>query len=255
MQGIKYGGAVNEYEASVANFQLSKYETTVWQYNLFCVAKDRSITQRISNDSKNPEYHKYKPSWGWVGNNPVVYVSWYDAAEYANWLSVQMEKKPAYIISTELDSSNESDSSWDQFRWTITPVPKANGFRLPTQLEWEFAARGGTHCDVFEYSGSNSVDSVAWYSDNSESRTHPTGAKKPNSAGIFDMSGNVWEWCNDWYSDLPAENAFGAKKGTYRVTRGGSWFINPDGCRVAYPGSYGPDYRFNSIGFRLVFVP
>ncbi|MEZ4964575.1 MAG: SUMF1/EgtB/PvdO family nonheme iron enzyme [Saprospiraceae bacterium] len=243
----------DKYEVAVADFQLSKYETTVWQYNLFCVAKGRSITQRISTDGKTIEDEKYQPSWGWVGNNPVVYVSWYDAVEYANWLSVQMGKQPAYVISTEQDSLNET--SLDDFNWTITPVPKANGFRLPTELEWEFAARGGIQRDVFEYSGSDSLDLVAWYDDNSDSHTQPVGVKKINGAGIFDMSGNVWEWCYDWYGDLPAENAFGARKGSFRVVRGGSWNFDPEDCRVANRRGDDPVFRYNNVGFRLVFVP
>ncbi|MCB0535403.1 MAG: SUMF1/EgtB/PvdO family nonheme iron enzyme, partial [Saprospiraceae bacterium] len=242
----------DEYEATVADFQLSKYETTVWQYNLFCVANGRSITQRISKDGKTLEDEKYQPSWGWIGNHPVVYVSWYDAAEYANWLSVQMGKQPAYVISTEQDSLNET--SLDDFNWTITPVPKANGFRLPTELEWEFAARGGIQRDVFEYSGSDSPDLVAWYSDNSDSHTQPVGTKDINGAGIFDMSGNAWEWCYDWHGVLPAENAFGARKGSARVVRGGSWPVSPENCRVAYRRRGYPDSRFADLGFRLVFV-
>ncbi len=243
----------DEYEATVADFQLSKYETTVWQYNLFCVANGRNITQRISNDGNTVEEEKYQPSWGWVGTNPVVYVSWYDAVAYANWLSVKMEKKPAYVISTEQDSLNESE--YDNFRWTVILVPNANGFRLPTELEWEFAARGGLRRDGFEYSGSDALDSVAWYSGNSDSRTQPVGAKKINGAGIFDMSGNVWEWCYDWYGDLPAENAVGARKGSRRVVRGGGWGGSPEDCRVADRNGLNPDFRLNSIGFRLVFVP
>ncbi|MBL7792871.1 MAG: SUMF1/EgtB/PvdO family nonheme iron enzyme, partial [Saprospiraceae bacterium] len=253
MQAKKFGGEVYEYEASVADFQLSKYETTVWQYNLFCIANGRNITQRVSNDGNTIEEEKYQPSWGWVGNNPVVYVSWYDAVTYANWLSVTMGKKPAYVISAERDSLNENE--YDDFKWTITPVPQANGFRLPTELEWEFAARGGLRRDSFEYSGSNTLDSVAWYSGNSDNHTQPVGAKNVNGAGIFDMSGNVWEWCYDWYGDLPAENAFGAKTGTDRVVRGGSWGSHPEYCRVADRYGYHPDFRNDYIGFRLVFVP
>ncbi|MCB0534342.1 MAG: SUMF1/EgtB/PvdO family nonheme iron enzyme, partial [Saprospiraceae bacterium] len=254
MQGEKYGGEVDEYEASVADFQLSKYETTVWQYNLFCVANGRNITQRISKDGKTIGDNKIQPSWGWVGNNPVVYVSWYDAAEYANWLSLQMGKKPAYVISTEQDSLNEN--SYDDFKWTITPVPKVTGFRLPTELEWEFAARGGLRRDSFEYSGSNSQDLVAWDASNCDDRTQPIGAKKINGAGIFDMSGNAWEWCYDWSGDLPAENIFGARKGSDRVVRGGGvGSFGPSNCQVALRSSDAPDRRLYNYGFRLVFVP
>ena len=253
MQGVQYGGDVEEYAAAVSDFHLSKYETTVWQYNLFCVDNGRSITQRISSDGSSIEEEKYQPSWGWVGNNPVVYVSWYDAVAYANWLSVKMGKKPAYVISTERDSLNENEI--DGYAWTVIPVPNANGFRLPTELEWEFAARGGLRRDGFEYSGSDAPDSVAWYIENSDIRTQVVGTKKVNGAGIFDMSGNVLEWCYDWYGDLPAENSVGAGKGSGRVIRGGSWGSSAVGCRVADRGIDGPGSRGDFVGFRLVFVP
>lgn len=253
MQGDQYGGNVNGYEATVADFQLSKHETTVWQYNLFCTANDRNITQRISSDGKTLSKDKYQPSWGWVGSHPVVYISWYDAVEYANWLSIKMNKKPVYTISTEKDVQNESN--YDSYQWTITPVPNAGGYRLPTELEWEFAARGGLRRDTFIYSGGSALDLVGWYEENSDSHTQPVGDKKPNGAGAFDMSGNVREWCWDWSGNLPAENATGAKSGSFRVLRGGSWYLSAGICRVASRLSLTPDYRSRNIGFRLFFVP
>jgi formylglycine-generating enzyme required for sulfatase activity len=253
MQGEQYGGDVAEYEAEVSDFWMSKYETTVWQYNLFCADNGWDITQRISPDGQTVDEEKYQPSWGWLGNNPVANVSWYDAVTYANWLSLKLGKTPSYKMSTERDSLNESE--YDNFGWTITPVPNANGCRLPTELEWEFAAKGGLKRDVFPYSGSDDLDSVAWYIDNSESRTQAAGRKKSNGAGIFDMSGNVWEWCFDWHGDLPAEKASGALSGSYRVLRGGGWDSRPERCRVADRDGDFPDSRANIIGFRLVFVP
>lgn len=248
MQGEKYGGDIAEYEATVSDFEMSKYETTVWQYNLFCVANGRSISQRINKDSTGLETDKYQPPWGWIGNNPVVHVSWYDACEYANWLSLKRGKKPAYSISTQQDTDNTNNR--DDFKWTITIIPKANGFRLPTELEWEFAAKGGIRRDTFMYSGSHSLDTVGWFGDNSESRTRAVGGKKANGAGLFDLSGNVWEWCFDWYGYLPAKTA-----GNYRVIRGGSWSYDAGSCRAAYRSRNWPYRRDYLYGFRLALSP
>jgi formylglycine-generating enzyme required for sulfatase activity len=254
MQGDFYGGEVPVYLGVIEDFSMSKYETTVWQYNLFCAEKGWNITQRISWYSQTSlEVEKYQPSWGWLGNNPVVYVSWYDAAVYANWLSLKLGKKPAYDISMERDSLNESSS--DVFGWTVTPVQNDNCYRLPTEMEWEFAAKHGLTGGPSPYSGSNILDSLAWYVENSKNRTQAVGLKKSNAAGIFDMSGNVWEWCYDWYGDLPAENALGSRKGSKRVMRGGSWGDEQGVCRVAYRSGIDPDGRHPRIGFRLVFVP
>ena len=135
-------------------------------------------------------------------------------------------------------------------------LPNGRKFRLPTEAEWEYAARGGNRSRGTQYSGSNCVDSVAWYLDNSGRTTHPVKDKSPNELGLYDMSGNVWEWCNDWYSsdyysNSPRNNPQGPSSGSYRVLRGGSWGSYAQGCRVAYRGSYSPDDRYGYIGLRL----
>ncbi len=147
--------------------------------------------------------------------------------------------------------------SWDDCQ---TFVKKLNGltgkkFRLPTEAEWEYAARGGKKSKGYKYSGSNNIDEVAWYYSNSGSQTHPVGTKKPNELGIYDMNGNVLEWCNDWYGDYSptaANNPVGPSSGSYRVRRGGGWGDYAWYCRVSirywnYPGNRGI-----GIGFRLV---
>ncbi len=163
--------------------------------------------------------------WG-RGNRPVINVSWNDAVAYAEWLSQQ------------------TGQTW----------------RLPTEAEWEYAARGGVetlHATSQLYAGSNNIDEVAWYWGNSGSKTHPVGQKKPNELGIYDMSGNVWEWCQDVYNSNFYEqsqnstNPIYEGKGTGRVRRGGSWYNDADGCRSANRYYVAPAGRGGSVGFRL----
>ena len=142
---------------------------------------------------------------------------------------------------------------------------QAVGGRLPTEAEWEFAARGGNKSNGYIYSGSNTVGDVAWYWGNSSSGTKPVGQKYPNDIGLYDMSGNVYEWCNDWYGSYPAEavtNPAGPSTGDYRVLRGGNWRAYPQYCRVAHRGYFSPFGSFltidmfdggSIIGFRVAF--
>ena len=128
-------------------------------------------------------------------------------------------------------------------------------FRLPTEAEWEYAARGGKKSCGYQYSGSNTLGDVAWYSDNSGKKTHAVGTKQPNELGIYDMTGNVWEWCQDWYgsySSSPQTNPTGAVRGSCRVGRGGSWGNSARYCRSSYRGYITPGDRFNRLGLRLV---
>ena len=134
--------------------------------------------------------------------------------------------------------------SWIDVQEFISRLNAATGknFRLPTEAEWEYAASGGNKKRGFEYSGSSNINDVAWYTGNSGNKTHPVGAKQPNELGIYDMSGNVWEWCQDWYD----------AKQNYRVQRGGSWRHAAGSCRVTYRITYDPVFRDSSSGFRLV---
>jgi len=151
---------------------------------------------------------------------------------------------------------------WDDVQDFIKKLNAKTGkkYRLPTEAEWEYAARGGNKSNGYIYSGSNDLGSVAWYGNNSGSKTHPVGTKQANELGIYDMTGNVWEWCSDWYDakyygSSPSTNPQGASTGSYRVNRGGGWYNNADYCRVAFRINYTPDYRFSSIGFRMVLTP
>lgn len=172
----------------------------------------------------NPSYFKD------CGDNcPVEQVSWDDIQEYIN----------------KLNQKNAGAG-----------LKPASAFRLPTEAEWEYVARSRGKSE--KYSGGNDLDSVAWYYNNSGSKTHPVGQKQPNGLGIYDMSGNVWEWVNDWYGDnyyenSPRNNPTGANSGQYRMLRGGSWFDRPQVLRVAYRIRNGPAERgFLNYGFRLV---
>lgn len=146
--------------------------------------------------------------------------------------------------------------SWFDCQEFITKLNNITGkqFRLPTEAEWEFAARGGNKSKGYKYSGSNYIDDVAWYLDYSLSNHHAVGSKKPNELGLYDMSGSVWEYCQDWYGGYPSAaqtNPRGAEQGSYRVQRGGSWNDKPEGCRVSKRGLANPSLSFSHVGLRL----
>ena len=157
-------------------------------------------------------------------NRPVERVSWYDIQKFIEKLNAKTGKR----------------------------------YRLPTEAEWEYAARGGNQSKGYKYSGSNDIGSVAWYTNNSGDRTHPVGQKQPNELGLYDMTGNVWEWCSDWYgrySSGSQTNPTGPDIGSTCVLRGGSWFGFDSWCRVSYRSHNDPSIRSDTGGFRLVCQP
>ena len=146
--------------------------------------------------------------------------------------------------------------SWEDCQAFITKLNALTGknFRLPTEAEWEYAARGGDKSRGYKYSGSNTLSNVAWYYDNSAFKTHLVATKEPNELGIYDMIGNVYEWCNDWYSSYtsaPQTNPTGPNSGSNRVSRGGSWSDSARDCRVSNRYGSNPTRRYCNLGLRL----
>ncbi|MCL2155695.1 MAG: chitobiase/beta-hexosaminidase C-terminal domain-containing protein [Leptospirales bacterium] len=197
-----------------------------------------------------------------TGDLPVEKVSWYDAIVFCNKKSIDEGLNPAYSISGSTDPDvwiaaapggivpTISNTDWN----AVIMVPGADGYRLPTEAEWEYACRAGT-TTVYN-TGSNDISNdTGWYNANSGSMTHEVGTKQPNAWGLYDMHGNVYEWCWDWYgsySSTAQTDPTGAVSGSNRVMRGGDWVSDASYMRSAYRGGSGPYYRYYSIGFRVV---
>lgn len=146
--------------------------------------------------------------------------------------------------------------SWDDCQQFLRKLNQMSGhnFRLPTEAEWEFAARGGNQSCGYKYAGSNTLFMVSWSEHNYMNTTQPVGQYTPNELGLYDMSGNVWEWCQDWYGDYSSgsqTNPTGPSSGSYRVYRGGSWSSNARFCRVSNRNSNDPSHRYDYLGLRL----
>ncbi len=171
----------------------------------------------------------------------------------AQWKQI-MGDNPSSFKGDDLPVENVS---WNEVQKFIEKLNEKTGqkYRLPTEAEWEFAARGGNQSKGFAYAGSHDFGEVAWHAGNSGSKTHPVGKKKPNELGLFDMSGNVWEWCLDWYAENyykngPEKNPTGPDSGSNRVLRGGSWGDGAGYCRVSRRNRVNPFYRHYNVGFR-----
>jgi len=183
-----------------------------------------------------------------MGNNPSYFSGNNLPVEQVSWID---------IVGT---SGNYMDLNGTRYfeNGFIFKLNQITGksYRLPTEAEWEYAARGGNQGSVTNiYSGSSTIDNVAWYFNNSNVKTQPVGSLSPNELGIYDMSGNVWEWCTDWYGDYTSPtkiNPTGPTSGLNRVLRGGSWLVGAQNCRVAYRNYDSPNTRSSSIGFRVV---
>jgi len=208
-------------------------------------------TSEQNGDAENNE----KPAHNVILSD--YYIGKYEVTQ-AQWESV-MGNNPSYFKGDP--HCPVENVSWDDVQEYINKLNELTGktYRLPTEAEWEYAARGGVNSNGYKYSGSRALNNAAWFWDNSDGKTHPVGTKKPNELGIYDMSGNVWEWCSDWhasdyYSSSPQTNPQGPSSGSRRVIRGGGWNKGAGGCRVSYRDYGRPDYRYNYRGFRLVLV-
>lgn len=222
-------------------------------------------TSEQGNDCENNEKPTHEETL------PFFYIGKYEVTQKL-WKAV---------MGTDFDQSYNSgceDCPAEYISWNDTQkfISKLNTltnktFRLPTDIEWEYAARGGKYSEKYKYSGSNDIDEVAWYIENyqkskygDKGTTHPVGMKKPNELGLYDMSGNVWEWCDNWYPQEYSQNGKSVHPGWpfngtsaffRRVLRGGSWGGTAKGCRVSYIDYDVPNYRDEYGGFRLVLVP
>ncbi len=241
------------HTVTVSNFYISPYEVTQGEYQELCSYSLSPATLAI--DATGPNY-------------PVYYVSWYDALLYCNLRSLKEGLTPCYSISGTTDPKkwpgifisggiysctySSNNSTWN----AATCNFNADGYRLPTEAEWEFAAKGGNNSQGYIYSGSNSVDDVGWYSSNRENKTHEVGKKAGNELDLYDMSGNVSEWCWDRYESYSSDsvvNPLGGSSDFNRVVRGGSLSSDAYPLRTTCRGVLGPYNRSSErLGFRLV---
>ncbi|MGV8136000.1 MAG: formylglycine-generating enzyme family protein [Mangrovibacterium sp.] len=228
------------HSVRVNDFYMGRYEVTASQFEAFINATGYQTDAEKRGGSHVWDGSKWGKKTGidWrcdaAGtrrgreeySHPVIHVSWNDAIAYCKWLSQKTGKR----------------------------------YRLPTEAEWEYAALGGDKSRGYQYSGSNTINNVAWFRENSGNKTHPVGQKQFNELGIYDMSGNVREWCSDWcgdyyYGSSPQNNPTGPLSGSERVLRGGSWHSHAWYCRVSDRDYYFPGYSDDNYGFRLVLAP
>ncbi|MCQ2251645.1 MAG: formylglycine-generating enzyme family protein [Bacteroidales bacterium] len=210
-----------------------------------------TFTMGATPEQGSDAYDDEKPAHSVTLTNDY-YVGKYEVTQKL-WKAV-MGNSPSYFKGDDLPVEQVSWNDVQEFLRKLNSITGKN-FRLPTEAEWEYAARGGNKSRGYKYSGSNDINEVAWYTTNSHDKgTSKVGSFAPNELGIYDMSGNVWEWCQDWYdnySSTSQSNPTGPSSGFRRVLRGGGWYDDAGLCRVSCRNGYTPGNRFSFISFRL----
>jgi formylglycine-generating enzyme required for sulfatase activity len=247
-----YADETNTHTVTLTkDFYMYKYPVTQEMYQAVMGSNPSQFKTAVTGESGTP------------GKLPLECVSWYDAIVFCNKLSIKEGLTPAYQMEKESSSEMSTDpKDWGAVpssndpRWdAVTVVAGSTGYRLPTEAQWEYAAKGGHKEQKYDFAGSDTVDYVAWYASNSDSTTHKVMGKAANALGLYDMSGNVYEWCWDWYgaySSGTQTDPEGASLGPHRMIRGGYWYLTADFCRSAFRYYDYPDDRGYGIGFRLV---
>jgi formylglycine-generating enzyme required for sulfatase activity len=261
------GVFIQNRTVTLSPFSIAKYETT---YQLWYTVRQWATTSggytfaHPGREGDNGSDGAAPTSAGTDKYEPVTEISWRDAVGGCNAYSEMSRKQPVYRdASTAVlkDSTASVESLVDLTKWE-----GKNGYRLPTEAEWEYAARGGgmpstSGTFAYKWAGTNNQGALrnyAWYSDYSAYATHPVGRKTANGLGLYDMSGNVWEWCWDWYGTVSGEmitDPTGPGSGTVRVIRGSGWRHFVNNCAVAFRGESVPDSIDDNVGFRLALCP
>ena len=232
-------------QVTVKSFYINKYPVT--QKEWFDVM---GTTIRQQRDMQIDRRFASTTLYGEGGNYPIYYVNWFDAVEFCNKLSEMEGLNPVYTIS-----ERTPETGFPVTNAVVTADWNANGYRLPTEAEWEYAAKGGNKSRPASISReAETLDAEAWHMGNSKGSTNPVGTKKPNALGLYDMRGNVWEWCYDRYRTYPREaqtDPTGPASGLNRTRRGGAWDSPGRDASSTSRGSDSPANKFFNMGFRL----
>ncbi|PKN72965.1 MAG: hypothetical protein CVU50_05405 [Candidatus Cloacimonetes bacterium HGW-Cloacimonetes-3] len=228
-----------------SEYEHPRHEVSLYPFLIGSTEVTQALWQEVTGSN---------PSVRTATNQPVTNVSWYEALEFCNALSLKEGLTPCYKINKSFPDANNI-SEHDSLRYSVTCNWSASGYRLPSEAEWEYTARCADSANRLQYSGSNKINEVAWYDLNSEKKAHEVGQKKANEFELYDMSGNVYEWCWDWwgvYGNEHEDYPTGAVSGVYRIIRGGSWMSAAELCISTSRGGNSPHASSKDIGFRLV---